>query len=206
MKKRTILFSSLAAILAVALAIGGTAAYFTSKTTAVTNTFTVGGITIELVENTWQNVTDGAPAGKDVAEKMMPGQTANKDPVVRNTGASPCYVRLKVTGITCDGATIKAPNGFSIGGAKLGSGNDEWTYHEGYFYYNRTLAGVNGADTDSTAPLFTSVSIASSAVEGDVAGFDMVIVAEAVQCEGGFEPGSDFVASAVSAFSAQMPV
>lgn len=205
MKKRTILFSSMAAILAAALAIGGTAAYFTSKTAPVTNTFTVGGITIELVENTWENGIGEAPAGKTVAQKMAPGETANKDPVVRNTGVSPCYVRLEVTGVTCDGTTIEAPAGFTIGGAKLGTESNEWTYRDGYFYYNRTLAGANGTAIDSTVPLFTSVGIAPTAVEGDVERFDMVIMAEAVQCEGGFEPGSSFIDSAVNAFTAQMP-
>lgn len=205
MKKRTLLFSSIAAVLAAALAIGGTAAYFTNQTAPVTNTFTVGGIKIELVEDTWKNATGGTPAGEAVADKMAPGETANKDPVVRNTGVSPCYVRLKVTGVTCDGSTIDAPNGFLIGGANLGTDTDKWTYWDGYFYYNRTLEGATDTETDSTVPLFTSVSIASTAREGDVAPFNMVIAAEAVQCEGGFEPDDgDFIDSAVNAFTAQM--
>ncbi len=206
MKRRTLLFSSIAAVLAAALAIGGTAAYFTSKTKEVTNIFTVGGITIELVENLWNNATSSAPAGKDVAVNMAPGETANKDPLVRNTGVSPCYVRLKVKGITCEDNTIAAPEGFAIGGAKLGTGTDEWTYWDGYFYYNRILAGKTDALTDSTVPLFTSVSMDEDAVEGRVSGFEMVIMAEAVQCEGGFEPDGDFITSAVEAFTSQMPV
>lgn len=206
MKRRTLLFSSIAAVLAAALAIGGTAAYFTSQTEDVINTFTVGGITIELVEDTWKNATGDALAGEDVAKKMMPGQTANKDPVVRNTGVSPCYVRIQVTGVTCDGSTIDAPGAFTIGGAKLGTGSDEWMFHEGYFYYNRILEGATDSEIDSTVPLFTSVSIDSTALEGDVAPFNMVISAEAVQCEGGFEPDGDFITSAVEAFTAQMPV
>lgn len=206
MKKRTLLFSSIAAVLAAALAIGGTAAYFTSKTDEVTNTFTVGGITIELVEDTWKNGSSNVPAGEAVAVNMAPGETANKDPVVRNTGVSPCYVRLKVTGVTCDGSTIDAPNGFSIGGANLGTDTDKWTYWDGYYYYNRTLEGKSDDTIDATQPLFTSVKLEADAVEDDVAGFELVIVAEAVQCEGGFQPGSDFITSAVEAFTAQMPV
>lgn len=206
MKKRTILLSLLAPTLAAALAIGGTVAYFTSRTAPVTNTFTVGGITIELIENAWDNATGGKPAGKEVAQKMAPGETASKDPVVRNTGVSPCYVRLQVTGVTCDGKNIDAPGAFVIEGAKLDSSDDSWTYLDGYFYYNRILNGASGDEIDQTVPLFTAVSLPSSTVEGDAKGFDMVIVAEAVQCEGGFEPGSDFIASAVSAFAAQMPM
>lgn len=193
MKKRTVLISSLAAVVSAALAIGGTAAYFTSQPAPVTNTFTVGNVEIELAEETWDN------SGKAVAEHMVPGETASKDPVVKNTGINPCYVRLSVTGVTVENGIITAPDGFAIKGATLGTGPDHWTYDNGYFYYNSTLPA-----SAATSALFTGVSMENDATEGNVNAFDMVITAQAVQCEGGFAPDGDFLASAKAAFSAQI--
>ncbi len=203
MKKRTILLSSLALLLSAALSIGGTAAYFTSKTQPVTNKFTVGGVTIELVEENWNSGKGSVKPGKEVAQNMVPGQTANKDPVVKNIGVSPCYVRLKVSGVTYKNNKISATNdSYTIHGANLGNSQNKWTYSHGYFYYNRTLAGKSGAVIDKTKPLFTSVSLDQNATEGKAADLEMVITAEAVQCEGGLEPDHNFnfIESAKEAF------
>lgn len=79
----------LAVLLAVALlavcAVGGTMAWLTSSPGAVTNSFTIGNINIELTEKT----TD---------YKMIPGHTIDKDPVVTvKAGSEDCYVFVEVT-------------------------------------------------------------------------------------------------------------
>lgn len=79
----------LAVLLAVALlvvcAVGGTMAWLTSSPGAVTNSFTIGNINIELKET---------PADY----KMIPGHTIDKDPVVTvKAGSEDCYVFVEVT-------------------------------------------------------------------------------------------------------------
>ena len=185
MKKRTLLFTSLALILVAAISIGGTMAYFTANKT-VTNTFTVGGINIDLLEPSWST-------SEPEALNMVPGDSVDKDPQVKNTGVSPCYVRLKVTGLTYD-ETILAPAGFKVLGANL----TNWTYSDGYYYYNITLV-----PNATTPALFTGIEL-DSAVEGNVGNFNIVVYAEAVQCEGDFAPGDIFLASAKAAFNTQI--
>lgn len=82
MKKKITLLLSLA--LAVAIGIGGTLAWLTAKTDAVTNTFTVGNINIALEETT----TD---------YKMVPGQPIDKDPKVTvEAGSEACWLFVKI--------------------------------------------------------------------------------------------------------------
>lgn len=83
MKKKITLLLSL--VLAVAIGIGGTLAWLTAKTDAVTNTFTVGNIDIALEETTTNY-------------KMVPGQTIAKDPKVTVEGGSEaCWLFVKIT-------------------------------------------------------------------------------------------------------------
>ena len=72
MKKKITMVVSL--LLVMALSIGGTLAYLTDKTTAVTNTFTVGKVDIELAE----------PAGEEIdySYPIVPGDTYAKDPTI----------------------------------------------------------------------------------------------------------------------------
>ena len=75
MKKKTIALV-LALVLIVGAAIGGTVAYLTDKSAAVTNTFTIGKVDIDLTETT------GA------SYKMIPGNTIAKNPKVTVTANS----------------------------------------------------------------------------------------------------------------------
>lgn len=74
----------LAVMLIVGCTIGGTVAWLTARTPAVTNTFTVGDINIDLAETT----TDF---------KMVPGNTIDKDPKVTvKAGSEACWLFVKV--------------------------------------------------------------------------------------------------------------
>ncbi len=83
-KKKSI---AVAIVLALVLLIGGMLAYFTDTDNA-TNVFTLGEIDITLVEDNW-DATEG--------QGVVPGQTIDKDPVVRNDGESPAFVFAEVT-------------------------------------------------------------------------------------------------------------
>lgn len=83
MKKKTVALL-LALVLVFGAAIGGTIAYLMDATEAITNTFTVGNVDIDLTETT-----------KDY--KMTPGATINKDPFVTvKEGSEICWVFVKV--------------------------------------------------------------------------------------------------------------
>jgi predicted ribosomally synthesized peptide with SipW-like signal peptide len=76
----------LAAALAGAFCVGGTAAYLTDSGSAV-NAFTVGKVTIDLKEPSWN---------ADNAKLMVPSQVIDKDPQITNTGKNDAYVYLEI--------------------------------------------------------------------------------------------------------------
>ena len=84
MKKKTIALI-VCLTLIIGCAIGGTIAWLTDKTEAVTNTFTVGDVDITLAES------------PNLDLKMVPGKTITKDPtvtVVKDSEA--CWLFVKV--------------------------------------------------------------------------------------------------------------
>lgn len=84
MGRKAIVVLSLMMVLVLA-AVGGTVAWLTDSTDAVTNTFTVGDIDITLTETTGSSY------------HIVPGQDINKDPKVTVTaGSEKCYVFVKI--------------------------------------------------------------------------------------------------------------
>lgn len=73
--RNRILLTALAALLLVVVAVGGTVAWLTASTEAITNTFTTAGVYITLTETA--NQTDGTWSAQ-----LIPGKTYAKDPVV----------------------------------------------------------------------------------------------------------------------------
>ena len=99
LKKAALLLCS--AVLLVCISIGATVAYLTSTDT-VTNTFTVGNVTIKLDEAKVN--PDGTPDTsttervKTNSYNLLPGHTYNKDPMVTVLkGSESCYVKMTVT-------------------------------------------------------------------------------------------------------------
>ena len=108
MKKKNLILTLTAVMLAFAIGVGGTIAYFTS-TDEATNTFTAGGVVIDLIE---QQVNKDGTALEDFAQNqvLMPivgsaqgekdkfGQPVaenyiDKMVTIKNTGKSAAYVR-----------------------------------------------------------------------------------------------------------------
>lgn len=171
MKKKIIALCLVIALAATAV-IGGTLAYFTDKEDA-TNTFTVGNVNITLTEPNWEGT------GSQDAPEVYPGEALAKDPTVKNVGANPCFVRIKVEGLDCLGTAagdITYRTGYVDN--KLG---DNWVKHtDGYFYYNKVLAV--GETTDA---LFDQIVIPTALKNGDgKTKFDIDVTAEAVQAQG----------------------
>ena len=88
MKKKTILVAAIAVMLVAALVVGGTLAYFTDKTEAKKNTFTVGNVAIDLKEPSWK---------ENESHTLLPGARYAKDPTITvKEGSQDAYVFLEI--------------------------------------------------------------------------------------------------------------
>lgn len=86
-KKKTI---AVAIVLALVLLIGGMLAFFTDTDTK-TNVFVLGDVDISLSEETWES------NGINEANGILPGASAQKDPVITNDSDTlPAYVFCEV--------------------------------------------------------------------------------------------------------------
>ena len=104
MKKKSILLTLTAVVLAMAIGVGGTIAYFTSTTDDVKNTFTVGNVAITLDEAKVEYANDAWTANNDVDrvqentyENVYPGAHLPKDPTIHvSAGSQQAYAAMKV--------------------------------------------------------------------------------------------------------------
>lgn len=170
MKKKIIAVCLIVALAATAV-VGGTLAWFTDDEVA-NNTFTVGKVDITLTEPNWTS------SGSQDAPEVYPSEALAKDPTVKNDGANPCFVRIKVTGLDCLAPASNITYRTDYVDGKLG---DNWVKHtDGYFYYNKVLAV--GETTDA---LFDQIVIPSDLTNGDATTLhNIVVTAEAVQAQG----------------------
>lgn len=74
MKKKTILVAAIAVMLVAALVVGGTLAYFTDKSEVKDNTFTVGNVSIKLIESTYHREGNDNSGDNSIPD---PTQTAS---------------------------------------------------------------------------------------------------------------------------------
>lgn len=168
--KKQVLAGALAASIAAVSIAGASLAYFTDTKDA-DNVFSVGNVTIELTEPNWEL------EGKAEAEDMYPGEAVKKDPTVKNIGANPAFVRVKVE--FPEGVDFTYRTDYVEG--KLG---DKWVDGgDGYFYYEGVLSNEEGQNV--TDALFDQV-VLSTDVENDVNGAQqhIYVTAQAVQAQG----------------------
>ena len=157
----TAVLVALIAVLAV-----GSFAFYTHEDTAV-NVITTRGLKIELLEKT----ADGSDFPAEGVH-VMPGDTVSKIVSVKNTADSSCYVRIALEkGINDELLDAE-------GCLKIDINTVDWTYQDGYYYYNSVLAP--GATTN---PLFTEVLIDGRSVNNDYMNkeFTLDVTAYAVQ-------------------------
>lgn len=146
----------IATVLLLALAIGGTLAWLSTKDEPITNTFTPSKVTCEVTEG-------------------FNGSTGVKSNVnVKNTGTINAFIRVKlVTYRTNDagehiGGTAEIPN------FKLGEG---WVKHDGYYYYTRPVAPGEKPKTNLT----NSMTLTGSYTDADGGKQAIDVMAEAIQ-------------------------
>lgn len=166
-----------AIILVMCCTIGGTLAYLTAKSDPVTNTFTVGNITIELKEH--ELGADGeltTTVTDKNTYKIIPGATQPKDPFVTvKSGSEKCYVYVCIenqlgTNLTYDIDTA------------------DWTpvATSGNKALYRFKTEINAATADVTETVFTTVTYSGAITEttiGDLEGKKVIINAYAHQSE-----------------------
>ena len=213
MKIKRILLTMVAAMLLVAISVGGTLAWLQAETGVVTNTFTVGeGINIDLDEakvyapgsepdgtkfgKVDETVTDRVKAN---TYKLVPGWTYDKDPIVHLKAVSgDCYLFVKVVngikdievaGDTSIAAQMTA-NGWNQLVITKEDGSTE-TVTDVFFYGidDRTEGDVVSNKTEGAAdanfPVFATFTIQNlSSIDATYTGDLVTIDAYAIQADG----------------------
>lgn len=157
----------LTVMMIVGVSVGGTLAWLTAKSGPVTNTFSVGDITIELDEN----VKTGF--------KVVPGASETKDPYVTvQKGSEKCYVYVSVAnGLLINGKSVVTWNIDSAKWEEMGTATKDGAIVTLYRYKEV----VDAADADKVLPVFTKVTYDGEAITKDnIAGLkDKTIVIDA---------------------------
>ena len=145
MKAKKILVAIVALVLVVACTVGGTLAWLSAQADAVTNTFTVGKIEIELTET--YNTNDNQWVGK-----IVPGAEQAKDPTVTvKKGSEKCYVYALVDNqMLVDTKVAVTPNINTTDWVQVASSGTKTLY--------RYKAVVDAASADVECPVFTKVT------------------------------------------------
>ena len=146
----------IATVLLLALAIGGTLAWLSTKDDPITNTFTPSKVTCEVTEN-------------------FDGRTGVKSNVnVKNTGTINAFIRVKlVTYRTNDqgqhiGGTASLPE-FTLGA--------NWVKYGDYYYYTKPVA----PDQEPETNLADSMTLTGSYTDADGGKQAIDVMAEAIQ-------------------------
>ena len=165
--KSRLLLIALAAILLTVLT-QPTLAYYTTIGKA-TNVVTSGGIELKIHEKT----ADGSdfPAG---GVYVIPGDIVSKKVSVENVCSHPFYLRVKLV----SGTTNEALSPDDC--LKMDIDTQNWTYADGYYYYNNILQ-----PGETTPTLFTEVEIVGGKVDRSHIGstLSLTVNAYAVQSE-----------------------
>ena len=136
------------------MAFGGTMAYFTADDVA-TNVITSGKIDIKLNEVTLKvDPETGESIPFENVTGVMPNEQIDKIVSVENINlAAPAFIRVWVKPeIVLSNENADKQDQVDYSMIKMDFNDKDWTYREGYWYYNKILD--TSAETD---PLFTKV-------------------------------------------------
>ncbi len=142
MKK--VLTISVLSIICVALIVFGTFALITSTKTAE-NVISTSNLKIATVET-----------GNPSTVKVVPASKTNWTFAVKNTGKADAYVRVKVSKIIELAQGVEGEPNLSL--MQFNFNDTEWTYNNGYYYYNEPLASG-----ETTENLFTKMTFSKNA-------------------------------------------
>lgn len=187
----------LALVLVIAMSVAGTMAYLTSTTDTVTNTFTVGKVTITLdeadVNEYGQKVkADGSVAGpndtladrvKANTYKLIPGHSYVKDPTVHvAAGSEDCYLFVKVVdGISAIEADTTIATQLATKGWKPAGVDNVYVYATGSD--TKSVVSV-GPDTGTDIVVFENFTLTSNASVDSYKNAQITVTAYAIQADG----------------------
>ncbi len=152
-KKLTALIISIICILVI---VGGSVAYRVTSDTAKSR-ISASNVKIELVM--LEEDADGNQKTVSGDTAFTPGETKSRIARVTNTGAQPAWVRVKAE-LVIDGETEMAMENPYTHLEGLDDGTN-WTWEEGYWYYNRILE-----PGETTEALFTAVVFRPDSIDG----------------------------------------
>ena len=126
-------------------------AYLTDSKT-VRNVFTLGGVSIELIESNWN---------PENAKNVGPGQTVSKNPVIKNIGYDSAFVYIKIVvpKVILSNGKVGPLFTYNIGSdwkEITSKAEDDDTTYTKVYYHTSSLS-----QSDSTQPLFTEVTVAN---------------------------------------------
>ena len=197
MNKKQVFTLALAVCLIAILSMGSLAWF--SDEDSIKNDFMIAGSDDDTADeifsvDVWENTPDGDKDQDGYEYKdILPGDELKKEVYVENTGYYSQYIRVTVTVNNADAWIAALGNGYDLG--TIFEGHDEtlWTRLEVgtyngtnntytmVYYLNKTLAA------NETACLFETVKIPSQLTQQDMvfvgAGFELTVVADAVQTE-----------------------
>ena len=177
---KKVLLLALCAILLVGATIAGTVAYLTSQKT-VTNTFTVGKVSITLTEDkinvqTGEKLTGSEAGTTDNLQniKLVPGREIEKNPVITvSNDSEECYLFVKIENGLTSAGTINGMEDWGLANTTLNTDTVK------YYRYETT------ANAGDEIAVFTSFTCNATITEYDAAldGATIVITAYAIQKE-----------------------
>ena len=170
--KKKLTIAALVVMLVALLLTGISIAYFTDEA-EVENVFTIGDIDITLTEPSWD---------EDEVKDVLPGVEYAKDPIVKNVGDNPAYIRVEIKIDGYNGQTV-APSAFLMNLDKDGKFNLV-TDSDGLV----VLESKEALEPNGTLTVFNSVKIPAELTENDLPGdgeeFTITVTAKAIQSEG----------------------
>jgi len=188
MKTRTkVLILALSAILLVVTTVFATVAYLTSMSVVITNTFTVGNVTITLDEANVDvyGVQEDATRVQTNEYKLIPNHTYTKDPTIHvGDDSENCFLFVYVN----DGiAAIEAADTIATQMANKG-----WKEVDGVanvYYYSVNDGGANADNLKSVAAsadvaVFDNFTTTEDAIVGNYTSATIVVKAYAIQADG----------------------
>lgn len=154
MKKKLLIAA--AAILVIALAVGGSMAAFTADVTTV-NKITMGSVKLAVHQyHVDENGTRSAWKDAD-AVNVIPGEKVSQIVTVENTGSSDAWIRVKpVMSVALAEENKDATVDISMIGLD-GTAAANWTQKDGWYYYTKALKA--GATTE---PVYTGIAFAAA--------------------------------------------
>ena len=197
----------MALTLAALLLVGGVFAYLTDTDTQ-TNTFTMGEVTIDLTEPTWDEYPDvdnnDVP---DIAENIWAGKVIAKDPTITNTGDNDAYVYLMVSvpkqnivtaqadGTPNEAAVIQLFNYTVNAGWTLLKSNTSGADENVYLYAYDTALAPAGVTATALFDEIEFVNVIEGQIASDVT-FNIPVVAYAIQSNFGAGEAGDVMTTA----------